>query len=478
LADYQERASGGEGWLRILRFIPAENRIHVETYSPWLNRYETDSNSQFTLDFPMGGFSTIGTRTEVPSGSEVSLVWPNLSPITQYEWGVTVTDNTGKSQTGPQWRFTTGETTVNEPPVANNQSVNTAEDTPVGIVLTATDPEGTRLTFSIVAGPTHGTLSGSAPDLTYQPSANFNGLDSFTFKANDGQVSSSVATVTISVVLVNDPPSAVNDAYSLTQNSMLNVSSPGVLANDSDIDSTSLSAGLVSGTANGSLILNQDGSFTYKPNTGFAGADSFSYAANDNLTNSNVATVTLTVAPASRIPILAASFDSGKDGFVYLDDAFRGTGKPGYASGKRVASGGYSGGALRVSLGGIDNTKVLGMSGGWRRSFTLSAPGQIVLTFRYKLTQSPEYESDEVSQMLVSVNGLLYGQAPNDYVAQVAGNGSGGSKVTTGWRSFQVTLTLVAGNHTLIIGAYNNKKNSTNESTTALIDDVILTTVP
>jgi hypothetical protein len=102
----------------------------------------------------------------------------------------------------------------------------------------------------------------------------------------------------------------------------------------------------------------------------------------------------------------------------------------------------------------------------------------MVLTFRYKLTQSPEYESDEVSQMLVSVNGLLYGQAPNDYVTQVAGNGSGGSNVTTGWRSFQVTLTLPAGNHTLIIGAYNNKKNSSNESTTALIDDVMLTTVP
>ena len=55
LADYQERASGGEGWLRILRFVPADNKVYVQTYSPWLNRFETDADSEFTLDFPMGG---------------------------------------------------------------------------------------------------------------------------------------------------------------------------------------------------------------------------------------------------------------------------------------------------------------------------------------------------------------------------------------------------------------------------------------
>ena len=47
--------SGGEGWLRILRFVPADNKVYVQTYSPWLNRFETDANSEFTLDFPMGG---------------------------------------------------------------------------------------------------------------------------------------------------------------------------------------------------------------------------------------------------------------------------------------------------------------------------------------------------------------------------------------------------------------------------------------
>jgi hypothetical protein len=173
-------------------------------------------------------------------------------------------------------------------------------------------------------------------------------------------------------------------------------------------------------------------------------------------------------------PLLEAHFTSSEDGFGYLDDLFRSTSQPSYASGSRVSSGGVSGGALRVQLGGVNSTTVNGMSGGWRRSFTLASATQVVLRFNFNLTQSPEYESDENSQMLVSINGVLYGEPPNDYLVRVVGNGSGGSNITTGWRSYQITMNLPAGNHTLSIGAYNSKKNSSNESTTALVDDVIL----
>ena len=50
LADYQGRTNGGNGWLRILEFVPAENKINVKTYSPYLNQDETDADSEFTLD--------------------------------------------------------------------------------------------------------------------------------------------------------------------------------------------------------------------------------------------------------------------------------------------------------------------------------------------------------------------------------------------------------------------------------------------
>ena len=80
LADYQDRASGGEGWLRILRFVPAENKVYVQTYSPWLNRYETDADSEFTLDFPMGGAFIPSGAAAVPSGSTASM---SRSPVSR-----------------------------------------------------------------------------------------------------------------------------------------------------------------------------------------------------------------------------------------------------------------------------------------------------------------------------------------------------------------------------------------------------------
>jgi len=113
LADYQGRTNGGNGWLRILRFVPAEDKVHVQTYSPWLDQYETDANSQFSLDFTMGApFSNIGT-VAVQSGALAVLSPPGLLPFTEYEWQMTVTNTTGKSRVGQALRFTTG---VNLPP--------------------------------------------------------------------------------------------------------------------------------------------------------------------------------------------------------------------------------------------------------------------------------------------------------------------------------------------------------------------------
>ncbi len=170
-----------------------------------------------------------------------------------------------------------------------------------------------------------------------------------------------------------------------------------------------------------------------------------------------------------------ADFDSDEDGFVYLDDAFRATAQPAYAAGSRISSGGYSGGALRVNLGNINNSNIIGMSGGWSRTISFPTAVNIRLTFRYNLSQTNQYESDEYSQILLSVDGTLHGTSPHDYIAQVAGDGPGGPAPSTGWRLFQVDLGMLgAGEHIITIGGYNNKKNHVNEATTVLIDNVIL----
>ncbi len=96
----------------------------------------------------------------------------------------------------------------NQPPVADNQSVTAFINNPTAITLTGSDPERVPLTFSIISGPTNGSLSGLAPNVTYTPNSNYVGSDSFTFVVNDGQVDSNIATVTIDV-LNGIPPDPV-----------------------------------------------------------------------------------------------------------------------------------------------------------------------------------------------------------------------------------------------------------------------------
>ena len=125
-------------------------------------------------------------------------------------------------------------------------------------------------------------------------------MDSFTYKANDGIADSNIATVTITVNPVNDPPVATNDSYSVNQDAVLTVAVSGVLSNDIDIDGNVLTAIKVTDPAHGTLSLNTGGSFVYTPTASFNGVDSFTYKANDGLASSNIATVTVTVNPVNE----------------------------------------------------------------------------------------------------------------------------------------------------------------------------------
>jgi Bacterial Ig domain/Immunoglobulin domain len=88
---------------------------------------------------------------------------------------------------------------INGTPVAIAQQVSVSQNTAVAVTLSGTDPDNNPLSYIIVSGPTNGTLSGNAPDLTYLPAANFTGSDSFSFKVNDGSLDSDVAVVSIDV---------------------------------------------------------------------------------------------------------------------------------------------------------------------------------------------------------------------------------------------------------------------------------------
>ena len=194
---------------------------------------------------------------------------------------------------------------VNDAPKATDDTYATPEDSSltvpaVGVLANDLDSDSSTLTSILVAGSTHGTVSLN-PDgsFTYAPNANFNGVDSFSYKVSDGALESNTATVRLTVSATNDTPLATNDTFVTTQGTLFSVIAPGVLTNDSDIDGDNLRALMVSPTANGSVVLNADGSFAYTPNAGFTGTDSFVYQVNDGAANSSNATVSIDVRPVA-----------------------------------------------------------------------------------------------------------------------------------------------------------------------------------
>ena len=214
-------------------------------------------------------------------------------------------------------------TPVNDAPVAANDSYTTAEDTPLTVAAAAglldndDDVDNTSLSVVLVAGPSSGSLDLNGDgSFTYTPNPNANGADSFTYRASDGTAQSTLAaTVTINVTEVNDRPTVANDSYSTAEDTPLTIAAPGVLSNDGDVDGNSISAQIVSQPANGSVVLNSDGSFTFTPSLNFAGSTSFTYRASDgNLTSLSNATVSITVNADNDRPVAVADeFSTAED---------------------------------------------------------------------------------------------------------------------------------------------------------------------
>ncbi len=188
-------------------------------------------------------------------------------------------------------------------PVTTPDTYAATEDT--ALIITATtgvlqndsDPDSPTLTATVENEPTNGSLAlTGGGGFTYTPALNYSGTDTFTYRASDGINFSQAETVTISIAPVNDPPSGAPDDHLISPGVTLTTSiSSGVLSNDSDPDSPTLTAILVENVNSGVLNLAQDGSFSYTPSAGFSGKDSFTYQASDGTLTSGPVTVSIQV---------------------------------------------------------------------------------------------------------------------------------------------------------------------------------------
>lgn len=278
----------------------------------------TDEDTQITADVLVndtdddGDVLAVDSLTQPSSGSAMlnpdgTITYaptPDFNGSDSFEY--TVTDGNGGFDTAT---VSVTVNAVNDAPVADagpDQSV--VVDSPVLMDGSgSSDVDGDALSYSwaIVSAPTG---SGSALDDPASVSPRFtpDSVGDYTVEltVNDGTVDSAADTVTISVEPApNNPPEALDDSFTVAEDTVLTVGAPGVLGNDLDADGDLLSASMISGASHGSVALQADGSLTYTPNPDYNGPDSFSYQVSDGRGGADTAIVTLTVDPVNDAPV-------------------------------------------------------------------------------------------------------------------------------------------------------------------------------
>ncbi len=219
---------------------------------------------------------------------------------------LTVTDNDGAAASDSMKVTVTA--IPNKPPVANAQSVVTDEDIQKSITLTGSDPDSDTIHFIITQQPKHGTLTGSAPNVTYSPAQDYNGNDSFKFKVNDGKDDSVEAVISITVKPVNDAPVANPQTVMAKQYQDINIALTG-----SDVDVDGLTYRITQQPSHGTLSGTVP-DVTYTPSATYIGTDSFKFVVNDGTLDSNEATVNIQIARQKAFLIKINTNNPGTSG--------------------------------------------------------------------------------------------------------------------------------------------------------------------
>ena len=196
---------------------------------------------------------------------------------------------------------------ANRPPVAANGTLATDEDTPATGTLQASDPDGNALTYSLVdTSGSHGTVTITnlaTGAYLYTPDANYNGSASFTFQASDGSLTSNVATITITVNPVNDPPSAQDGSFTVDEDTLLHGQ-----VSATDVDGDPLTYSVASGNRPAhaaAFAMQANGTFAYLSSLNYNGSDQFTYTVSDGNGGTATATVTITINPVNDAPYVA-----------------------------------------------------------------------------------------------------------------------------------------------------------------------------
>ena len=256
--------------------------------------HNTATGITLTGSDPNTPAKTLTFSVNSPSHGTLSGTAPNLTytPTAGYQGAdsFTFTVNNGSAISNTA---TVSLNVAASVPTANPQTVNVAFNTAKAITLTGTDADVPALVLTFVASsPAHGTLSGTAPNLTYTPNAGYHGPDSFIFTVNNGSNTSPAATVTLAVAA--GTPTANAQSVNVASNTAKAITLTGT---DPDVPPQALTYALVAGQGPSHGTLSGTApNLTYMPNAGYSGPDSFQFTVNNGSNTSPAATVSLTVA--------------------------------------------------------------------------------------------------------------------------------------------------------------------------------------
>jgi gliding motility-associated-like protein len=181
---------------------------------------------------------------------------------------------------------------VTDSPIAVDDNYTTVENVvlPGDVSVNDSDVDSSPLIYTLVSGATNGvvTLIGNAGAFTFTPNTNYSGPDSFIYEVTDGDGLTDQAVVNINV----EPIIAANDEFDVNEDEVLIGN-----ASSNDTNTENLIYSVTSGTNNGTVVMEEDGSFTYTPNPDYNGTDSFTYQVCDAAGNCYEATVFITVIP-------------------------------------------------------------------------------------------------------------------------------------------------------------------------------------
>ena len=286
-----------------------EDIIDVTIYEDNIVSFDViamDSDTTDILTFSLSSNPSFVMLTDHGNQTATIEISPSIGNTGTYTSTVHVSDG----QISNSNSFTVTVLELNSAPtVSNITASNVQEDQTIPITLSGNDAQNDSLTFEIVSGPTHGTLgptqktTNSSATVLFTPDSNYNGIDSFRYTANDGALDSSVATVSITINPVNDPPVSRVDFYNMSEDATMTLS---ILDNDSDVDGIdTLLVHTVNTTSTAGTVTNNGGTVTFTPSVNFNGDTTFSYVSSDGNVGglSASTTVRVTVHPINDPPV-------------------------------------------------------------------------------------------------------------------------------------------------------------------------------